>query len=637
MKHTYAAILAVVSCLAIPRLSAQDVVTNITINVTNDSVFVVSETEVIATVTMTNLATYVGPAAGSGLVAANWDFGVVPTNTIQSVHGYYGVLDVSSLLDHTDCITNWIEELGGYGAFTTNYWTLQTNAIDFVTNRIDQYDISVDDNAGQDSVVTFSTLDASTSYGFAVLAEGDTVAFRNGNATVQHLIEGLRNAGTFQVLGNAGSVNGRDCRATINAAVTNLPGATIHVQETGTNRNQNDAQLTLPLEGLSNDGNIFVIQNVSDRVTATLSLSGDGGTFVNNGLVWLSARGSRSDTRYTVFAGMSLPSTTFNIFATFTGTGRIWMEERDKNPSYPRHVRLSSSSYWLTLTNDVAHTIEGSGPIDGGICLVNAGLVMQTGTNGTLELNQPTMVNDVSGTYSSWQKRIINLPTGRMVASGSGGKGLAIGNTSTTASRPNGFENYGLLEARTGSYISFRKNTTQGEGTSTTIIPAILVQSGTWAGGGEFHTLRPLQLDDNAVLSPGDLYAEDAFGNALTNGTGVSTIGLLSFTNALALSSSTTLAFQLCDAETARGTGYDSVHAGGPLTLDGVLDISAPSGRIREGTYTIFTCPPGELTDNGLDLGSIPAGNGTPAIVVDSAAGTVSVFFAPPVTLMIIR
>jgi len=224
-----------------------------------------------------------------------------------------------------------------------------------------------------------------------------------------------------------------------------------------------------------------------------------------------------------------------------------------------------------------------------------------------------------------------------MVASGSGGKGLAIGNTDTTDGRPNAFENYGLLEARTGSFISFRKNTTQGQGTSTTIIPAVLVQSGTWAGGGEFRTLRPLQLDANAVLSPGDLYAEDALGNALTNGTGVSSIGLLTFTNALALSSSTTLAFQLCDAETGRGTGYDSIHVGGPLTLDGVLDISAPSGRIREGAYTLITCPPGELTDNGLELGSIPAGNGTPLVVVDAVAGTVSLFFPPRTTVLLIR
>lgn len=638
MKHAYAAILAAVYCLAVPRLSAQElIVTNITVNVTNNAAFVVAQTEVLATVAVTNLATYVGPATGSGFVAANWDIDVVPTNTIQSVHGYYDVIDVSSLLDHTDCVTNWIEELSGYGAFTTNYWTLQTNVIDFVTNHVGQYDILVDDNAGQDSVVTFLTVNASTAYGFAVLAENDTVLFRNGDATVRHNIEGLRNAGIFQVFAYAGSSNGRDCRATIASAVTNLSGATIHVQGPTTSKNQNDAALTLPFEGFVNHGQVHVVQNVSDRNTASLSLSGDGGTFVNNGLVWLSSRGSRSDTRNTVFAGMSLPATTHHIFATFTGTGRIWMEERDKNPSYPRHVRLNSSSTWLTLTNDIAHTLEGSGPIDGGICLVNAGLVMQTGTNGTLELNQPTMFNAISGTYSSWQKRIINLPTGRMVASGSGGKGLAIGNPDTTDGRPNAFENYGLLEARTGSFISFRKNTTQGSGTSTTIIPAVLVQSGTWAGGGEFRTLRPLQLDDNAVLSPGDLYAEDALGNALTNGTGVSTIGLLTFTNALALSSTTTLAFQLCDAEAGRGTGYDAVHAGGPLTLDGVLDITAPSGNIREGTYTLFTCAPGGLTDNGLDLGSIPVGNGTPAIVVDSAAGTVSLYFPPRTTVLLVR
>lgn len=640
MKHAYAAILAAIGCLAIPRLQAQEpppVVTNITVNVTNDSAFVVAQTEVLATVATTNLATYVGPATGSGFVATNWDPDVVPTNTSVSVRAYYDVLDVASLLDHTDYVTNWIEELGGYAEIATNYWTLQTNVIDFVTNHVDQYDISVDANPGQSSVVTFETVNAFTAYGFATISEGDTVAFRNGNASVQHRIEGFRNAGTFQVLGNSGSSNGRDCRVTINAAVTNLSGATIHVQETGTGRNQNDAQLTLPLEGFVNQGQVHIIQNVADRDTANLSLSGDGGTFVNNGFVWVSARGSRSDDRFTVFAGVSMPATTHNIFATFTGTGRIWMEERNKNPSYPRHVRMNSSSTWLTLTNDVAHTIEGSGPIDGGICLVNAGLVMQTGTNGNLELNQPTMYNGVSGTYTSWKKRIINLATGRMVASGGGGKGLYIGNTDTTATRPNGFENYGLLEARTGTFISFRKNTTQGSGTSTSIIPEVLIQSGTWAGGGEFRTLRPLQLDDEAVLSPGDLYVEDALGNALTNGTGVSTIGLLTFTNALALSSATTLAFQLRDAAPGRGTGYDSVHVGGPLTLDGVLDISAPDGRIREGIYTLFSCPPSELTDNGLVIGTLPAGSSTPQIIVDDDAGTVCLAFPPTVTLILVR
>ncbi|MGI5870270.1 MAG: hypothetical protein ACOX9C_12610 [Kiritimatiellia bacterium] len=641
MKPAYAIVLFAIGCLAVPRLSAQDfqpIVTNSTVNVTNNAVVAVAETEVLETVVTTNLATYVGPETkSSGYVAANWDVDEVPTNTVESVHGRYDVLDVSSFIDCTDCFTNWIEELDGYGVFTTNYWTLQTNVVDFVTNHVGQYDIVIDGNSEQDSVVEFSTANPSTAYGFVTVSENDTVEFRTGNATVRHNIEGLRNAGTFQVFAYSGSSNGRDCYTTIASAVTNLPGATLHVEVATTGRNQNDAALTLPFEGFVNHGDVHMIQKVSDRNTATLSLSGDGGTFVNNGLVWLSARGSRSDGRNSTFAGLYLPAKTHNIHGAFMGTGRIWMEERDKNPSHPRHVRINSSSTWLTLTNDVAHAIEGSGLIEGGICLVNAGLVMQTGTNGHLDLRQPTMYNGFSSSYTSWQKRIINLPTGRMVAAGGGGRGLFIGNTDTVSTRPNGFENYGLLEARTGAFISFRKNTTQGEGTSTSIIPEILVQSGTWAGGGEFHTLRPLQLDDNAVLSPGDLHAEDAFGSVLTNGTGVSTFGLLTFTNALILSSATTLDFQFRDAEEGRGMGYDSVHVGGPLTLDGVLDVSAPSGLIREGDYTLFTCPPGELTDNGLELGSIPDGSGTPIIDVDADAGIVSLFFPPRRTLVIIR
>jgi hypothetical protein len=68
-----------------------------------------------------------------------------------------------------------------------------------------------------------------------------------------------------------------------------------------------------------------------------------------------------------------------------------------------------------------------------------------------------------------------------------------------------------------------------------------------------------------------------------------------------------------------------------------VLEISAPDGRIREGTYTLFSCPPGELTDNGLVIGTLPAGSSTPEIIVDNDAGTVCLAFPPTVTLILLR
>lgn len=70
-------------------------------------------------------------------------------------------------------------------------------------------------------------------------------------------------------------------------------------------------------------------------------------------------------------------------------------------------------------------------------------------------------------------------------------------------------------------------------------------------------------------------------------------------TGALTLNNYSVLNFEL-------GTSRDSIRVNGNLILDGTLNVNALTG-FDAGIYTLITCS-GTLTDNGLELGSMPSG-----------------------------
>jgi len=85
--------------------------------------------------------------------------------------------------------------------------------------------------------------------------------------------------------------------------------------------------------------------------------------------------------------------------------------------------------------------------------------------------------------------------------------------------------------------------------------------------------------------------------------------GTLTIAGNLALAGGSILDYEFGEANVAGGPLNDLVEVGGNLTLDGIINVSVPTGgTFGGGIYRVFNYG-GTLTDNGLDLGTMPDGS----------------------------
>ncbi|AJA09114.1 outer membrane autotransporter [Sphingopyxis fribergensis] len=98
--------------------------------------------------------------------------------------------------------------------------------------------------------------------------------------------------------------------------------------------------------------------------------------------------------------------------------------------------------------------------------------------------------------------------------------------------------------------------------------------------------------------------------------------GTLNIDGDLTLAGGSILNFEFGEAGVAGGALNDLVNVGGNLTLDGTINVTGSSGGyFGGGIYRVFNYN-GTLTDNGLALGSMPAGSNV--TVQTSVAGQVN-------------
>ncbi len=98
-------------------------------------------------------------------------------------------------------------------------------------------------------------------------------------------------------------------------------------------------------------------------------------------------------------------------------------------------------------------------------------------------------------------------------------------------------------------------------------------------------------LDDGAVLAPGR------------------SPGTLTIDGGLVLAPGAQLDYQFGEADVVGGPFNDLTIVGGDLTLDGVINVTASPGRSFDpGIYRVISYA-GALTNNGLAIGAIPAGD----------------------------
>ncbi len=107
--------------------------------------------------------------------------------------------------------------------------------------------------------------------------------------------------------------------------------------------------------------------------------------------------------------------------------------------------------------------------------------------------------------------------------------------------------------------------------------------------------------------------------------------GTLTINGNLSLASSSVLNFEFGQADTVGGSLNDLVVVQGNLTLDGTLNVSqAQGGTYGPGVYRVISYS-GTLTDNGLDLGTMPVGSTN--TVQTSVAGQVNLLTTGSITL----
>jgi autotransporter-associated beta strand protein len=117
----------------------------------------------------------------------------------------------------------------------------------------------------------------------------------------------------------------------------------------------------------------------------------------------------------------------------------------------------------------------------------------------------------------------------------------------------------------------------------------------------------------------------------------------LTIAGALSLGSGASLSFELNGADTTVGGGInDLIQSVTTLTLDGTLNVTETvadsflSAHVGD-RWTLITYTPGQLTDNGLDLGMTPALSGGSFAVDTTIVGQVDLVVVPePGTLVLL-
>jgi outer membrane autotransporter protein len=284
-----------------------------------------------------------------------------------------------------------------------------------------------------------------------------------------------------------------------------------------------------------------------------------------------------------------------------------------------KNVSLNNGT--LVTTNSMAINRIG---LDNGA----GGAIIDVAPTTTLTVN-----NDVYGSASTLRK----TNTGTLVLAGANtstsavfidGGTLQIGNGGTSGALGTGniTNNSALVFNRSdaygfGSLISGSGTFTQlGAGTTTlsgnnTYTGATRVAAGSlYINGNQSATTGTTTVESGATLGGagtlgGDVRVMD--GGTLAPGSSIGAAGTLNIRRNLLLSGGSILNYNLGQPDAVGGQYNDLTIVGGDLTLDGTLNVSTTAGgAFGAGVYRIISYS-GALNDQGLNLGTMPAGANT--------------------------
>ncbi|WP_052949531.1 autotransporter-associated beta strand repeat-containing protein [Dyella japonica] len=308
----------------------------------------------------------------------------------------------------------------------------------------------------------------------------------------------------------------------------------------------------------------------------TLTLSGAnayaGGTAINGGVLKVSSDANLGNAG----GGLSFNGGTLTNSAAFTSG---------------RSVNLGGSGGTLDTAADLTLTggISGTGmltKIDNGTLLFTADNNYTGGTTisaGVLQLGNGGTTGSILGNVTNNGTLVFDRSDTLAFTGAISGTGALEqqGSGTTVLSAANSYS--GPTAVRAGSLII---NGDQSAATGVTSVDSGGTLGGKGIIGGD------VTVADGATLSPGDV------GSAP---------GTLTVKGSVALSDTSNLNVNLGQANVVGGPLNDLLQVNGDLTLDGTLNVSVSSGGTFDpGIYRIIGYT-GALTDNGLNIGSVPS------------------------------
>ncbi|WP_206185541.1 autotransporter-associated beta strand repeat-containing protein, partial [Sphingosinicella sp. CPCC 101087] len=223
---------------------------------------------------------------------------------------------------------------------------------------------------------------------------------------------------------------------------------------------------------------------------------------------------------------------------------------------------------------------------------------------GTLSISSDENLGDADGMIAFTGGRLAStadLSTARAVELIGAGTFLPDAGTTLTlagtVSGPGGFTKDGA-----GTLVLTAANSYDGD--------TIVAAGSLFVNGDQSGARGPTSVGAGAILGgTGTIGGDVVLAAGATLAPGALGVGTLTIAGGLSLGATSLLDFQLGDANVVGGALNDLVEVGGNLVLDGTLDVAmTPGGSFGPGIYRLFNYG-GALTDNGLELGSLPTGS----------------------------
>ncbi|WP_206243896.1 autotransporter outer membrane beta-barrel domain-containing protein [Novosphingobium terrae] len=386
--------------------------------------------------------------------------------------------------------------------------------------------------------------------------------------------------------------------------------------------------------GVLNTTGAFTLQTALGTTLASLNVSGAGSQLNVGGAVVLGASAASNNfitignggkvttggatTMGTTAGNTTLPSITIDGTGTtgssdWTSQGALTMNDGTLSltnggtatftgitagtaATVPATILVSGSGSSLTSTGDLT---VGSGSGSGVLTLQNGGAAT---VGGTLVLGG---ASTATGT--------LNIGA----ASGSAAVGAGTLNTSSVVTNANSAMNFnhtdtgytfaalvsgaGALNQLAGTTILTGNNSYTG---ATTISGGVLRINGDQSAATGLTSVASGATLGGSGIVGGDVTVAD--GGAIAPG---NSPGTLTINGNLSLSGGSLLNYEIGQANVVGGSYNDLTIVKGNLTLDGTINVTVPTGgTFGPGLYRVISYN-GALTDNGLALGTMPAGS----------------------------